>query len=161
MSYHPSKKHRIIDCVASTGIEVSHWSDGSGDAANNPKYCFEWSFAEPSRSIFTFCVWTDEISTADNGASVVELNARKVAENVTRANSKRFHRARRMDQNLAMAFALDAAVRLIVINGDRKAEKQRVLQRGLDPVAWRITSYDDMTGSAVLDRGKLPVAQAS
>lgn len=161
MSSFPSKKHRIIDCVASTGIDVSHWGDGSGDAANNPKYCFEWSFAEPRRSIFTFCVWTDEIATDENGASVVGLNAKKVAENVTRANSKRFHRARRMDQNLAMAFALDAAVRLIVIRGDRKTEKQRVLQRELDPVAWRITSYDDMTGSAVLYRGQPLVAQAS
>ena len=55
-----------------------------------------------------------------------------------------------------MAFFHDAAVRLIVIDGERNAEKQRVQRRELDPVAWKVESYDQMTGLGKLVRGHLP-----
>ena len=154
MIFIPAEKHRILDCVANTGIDVSGWYDTEGEPSSNPKYCYEWSYGDVHRSIFVFNVWVEEIGTEEEQA-IVRMNARKSAEIVTPAKSSRYHRALRTDSNLAMAYFHNAAVRLIVIDGDRDAEKQRVHRRELDPVAWKVESYDQMTGSGKLIRGQL------
>lgn len=163
MMFSPSKKCRVIDCVADTGIDVSCWSVTEGEPASNPKYCYEWSYGDVRRSIFIFNVWKEEIDFTDDDSISIRMNARKTAEFVTVAQSKKYNRARKQDKHLRKAFKKDAAVRIIVLDGDMGSEvnSQRVHLRELDPVAWRIHSYDKLTGAAVLYRGQKPLALAS
>lgn len=160
MIFKPTDKRRIIDCVADTGIDVSPWHQTEGDPSTNPKFCYEWTYSDPKRFIFVFNVWAEEIEEVD-GVTRTCKNSRKTAEAVTPAQSKRYHRARRSDRNLELAYSLDAAVRMIVIDGDRNADKQRVHLRDLDPVAWFVQSYDPMTGSGVVVRGPRPIQLAA
>ena len=160
--YTPSKKIRVIDCVADTGIDVSGWYDTEGEPASNPKYCYEWSYADSKRSIFVFNVWMEELSITGEQVSLT-FNARKTAEHVTPAQSNKYNRARKQDKHLRKAFKRDAAVRIILLSGDMAAidKPQRVTTRELDPVAWRIESYDQLTGAAFLYRGQRPLLLAS
>ncbi len=158
MIYYPTEKRRIIDCVADTGIDIAPWYETSGDPSTNPNYCYEWSYSDHRRFLFVFNVWLEEIEDTGEQVRTVK-NSRKTAEIVTPAQSKRYHRARRSDRNLELAYSVDAAVRMIVIDGERDAEKQRVHKRGLDPVAWYVESYDPLTGNGVVVRGPRPVKQ--
>ena len=50
----PTTKNRVIDLVESAGVDVSEWGKfarGPKWAAANPKYCYEWSFIQPSKVV--------------------------------------------------------------------------------------------------------------
>ena len=84
--YIPSKKIRVIDCVADTGIDVSCWYDTEGEPASNPKYCYEWSYGDSERSIYVFNVWMEELTITDELVSL-RINARETAKHVTQLRS--------------------------------------------------------------------------
>src|SRR5687768_11668377 len=53
-SLKPKRQRRVIDLVAKAGVDVSDWANfagGAARAATNPRYCYEWSFVEPSRVV--------------------------------------------------------------------------------------------------------------
>lgn len=160
--YIPSKKIRVIDCVADTGIDVSCWYDTEGEPASNPKYCYEWSYGDSERSIYVFNVWMEELTITDELVSL-RINARETAKHVTSEQPNKYKRAERQDEHLRKAFQRDAAVRIILLDGDMAAigKPQRVHIRELDPAAWRVESYDRETGAAYLYRGQKPLALAS
>lgn len=50
----PRERLRIIDLVSAAGVDVSDWGNfkrGGGNAASNPKYCYEWSLVEPNKVV--------------------------------------------------------------------------------------------------------------
>ena len=62
-SLKPSKRQRVYDLVQDTGVDVSDWSNmkgGERKAAANPKYCYEWSFIQPS-DVIVVNFWYEEI----------------------------------------------------------------------------------------------------
>jgi hypothetical protein len=50
----PMEHHRIYDLVKKVGVDVSSWvkvKGGKANAPRNPKYCYEWSFLEPGKTV--------------------------------------------------------------------------------------------------------------
>ena len=104
----------------------------------------------------------EELTITDELVSL-RINARETAKHVTSEQPNKYKRAERQDEHLRKAFQRDAAVRIILLDGDMAAigKPQRVHIRELDPAAWRVESYDRETGAAYLYRGQKPLALAS
>jgi hypothetical protein len=53
----PTQKLLVMDLLDQAGVDVSDWKNFKGDVpANNPKYCYNWSFEKPGQLIVV-CLW--------------------------------------------------------------------------------------------------------
>lgn len=155
----PTKQQRVIDLVSAAGVDVSDWAHFEGGekrAASNPKYCYEWSFVEPGRTI-VLNLWYAAMRER-KGVVFMDLNLRSSGrgKEVWRARAEKFDRA------IEEAWKHYQPVRVVIADGemgdadDPKAKPSRVKHRLLDPMPWAVTSYDEKTGDATLTRGALP-----
>ncbi|NWO11379.1 HNH endonuclease [Chromohalobacter salexigens] len=150
----PTRRQRVYDLVHAAGVDVSHWDVSKGNsrsAASNPKYCFDWSFVGESAVVLN--LWHDGMEERE-GIVRYALNPRQTAE---KATGRRLLRARQMDAAIQTAMRARLPIRAIVNAGNRKNASNRttsVKRRLLDPVAWRVESYDDATGHCTLVRSQ-------
>lgn len=158
----PTGRNRVIDLVRAAGIDVSDWGNfkrGKKWAAANPKYCYEWAFTDPS-GIVVLNLWYSNLEES-RGRVLTRINMRKVSEDMARRGSKPvwIKRAAAMDGAIQFAVTKKARIRVLVNEGemrkanDPKQKASTVHARLLDPLPWRIQSYDATTGAAVLVRG--------
>lgn len=152
----PTAKHRLMDLLEQTGMDVSDWANSKGGAsraAANPKYCYEWVFINPKKFV-VLNLWHDFFQERSNGEVYIELNPRQYAGQVSGVESVRAYRG---DEALQLAVKEKLPIRVIVITGRRRAQRtekaSHVEARLLDPVSWRVTQYDWKTGACVLTRG--------
>jgi hypothetical protein len=147
-----------MDLVKDAGIDVSAWADGKGGAAKaaaNPKYCYEWSFVEPGKSVL-FNVWYDQMQETCEGGISCNLNPRDFA---SKRKGPERRRGLEMDKAIKTALIDALPIRIVVLGGRRRnitdpnENASKVSARLLDPVAWSITAYDERTGACTLTRG--------
>ena len=165
----PVARQRVMDLVASAGVDISDWSNykkGPDFAASNPKYCYEWAFVEPGKTV-VLSLWFDHM-LQEQGIIRQRHNFRRFAMELDRTDGKAnlAKRARALDKAIQDAYREKLPVRVIVCDGDmRNAEDEgsgssRVHQRMLDPSSWAVTSYDWEAGDVELTRGAKPAAYA-
>ncbi len=156
----PTSKELVIDLVRAAGIDVSDWANVSGGAAKaavNPKYCYNWAFAEAGHIVVLNLWYT---SLRQNGATIyAELNFTRSAQSLAAAGNPSIQilRAQRAGTAVREAFVHQLPVRVIVNDGNRREVGERgssrVKARKLDAVEWYVNTYDVVTGDALLVRG--------
>jgi hypothetical protein len=149
-----------MDLVQRAGVDVSDWSNYAGKAsAANPRYCYEWAFVETGR-VVVLNVWLNQIEDVE-GVLVLSANMRAAAEHHSEgardADAVWRRRAERFDRAVQLAARDRLPVRLIICDGRRRqlgeAQASKVSKRMLDPVAWRVASYNATSGDFTLKRG--------
>jgi 5-methylcytosine-specific restriction enzyme A len=169
----PLTRERMYDLVKAAGLDVSDWANYRRPAypARNPRYCYEWSFAQEDRLV-VLNLWYSSLT--EEAASVrAALNLRNLAKSIARLLEEAQRgrevkpvwekRTLKMDSDIQIAARTGLPVRVIVcdgemrdlLRGDKQAVKAR--RRMLDPVPWAVTSYDWVTGDTVLTRGAQPM----
>jgi hypothetical protein len=156
----PSERRRIIDLVHEAGHDVRGWAryrKRRGNPAANPKYCYEWAYVQGRKAVI-LNLWFDELQ-ADKRGIFRKLNLRKTATKKGKA-ANFATRAMRMDEAIATAHSQNLPVRVVVCAGKRSSKKaSRVSRRLLDPIPWRVESYDERTGDAVIIRKSAATAK--
>jgi len=155
-SLKPSTKDRIMDLVEAVGIDVTAWK-ASGPA--NPSFCYQWGFASDDRSRILLCLWYDDCELDADGV-LQRWNFRDYIKQIELDGGPKAGRARRVDELLQDAWRLKVPIRVALVEESerKKAAKKegdpsKPDFRELDPVPWRLTHYDWMTGECVLRRG--------
>lgn len=170
----PVTQRAVIDLVRQAGIKVDRWyvrADGTKAATprSNPAYCYNWAFGgngEPSLA----CVWHSSLNI-ENGRIQMRSNVRELALRLERISKDSFKpsdqrdrarkqsaRAKQLDELLSKAAKDNAPVRVIVNEGEVRAEADLGLEssvvrvRHLDPVTWRFSHYDNLSGEFVMHR---------
>ena len=154
-SIKPTEKRRIMDVVEEVGIDVTDWK-ASGPA--NPKYCYQWGFANDDRSHILLCLWYDDCKIDDEGI-YQEWNFREYIKEMEAHGGPKAGRARRVDELLQDAWRLKAPLRIAIVDETDKKKSSKNYGdtsetdfRVLDPIPWRLVHYDWMTGACVLRR---------
>ncbi|WP_342251434.1 HNH endonuclease [Sphingomonas sp. OTU376] len=157
----PTEKGLIIDLVHAAGVDVSDWSNGKLGAAGaktNPKYCYEWAFTEPGKTV-VLNLWHVVLEEEADGRIVHRGNFREdAAVQTARGRYNPWgRRATKLDKALQQAKREGLAIRVILnagIRRERGADKaSQVNRRALDPEPWSLIAYDDETGAHLLARG--------
>lgn len=157
----PTSKHLVFDLVAEAGFNTTDWINSSSQRhafKANPKYCYEWSFVEPSK-VVVLNLWFANMRI-EQGQIVQHNNFRADAEG-NAGKPTWVRRATRLDEALQTALRHNLAVRVIVNDGDMRSkadpnsDPSRVTARELDPTPWTIVAYDWATGANTLARGVL------
>lgn len=158
----PHTRHLVMDLVRDAGLDVSDWSNYKGKhPASNPKYCYEWVFADDDR--IAACIWFDNMKLTAQGHIFQDINLWPI---IKRHESKggrptAARRARTLDLALQRAYRDRIPVHAIVVDGDQAdLEKEQdqssiVRTRLLDPETWSVSEYDWNTGKCVLVRGSI------
>lgn len=155
-SLKPTERLRVMDLLASVGIDVSDWENfkgGAERAASNPKYCYEWSYEDHEKELIVLSLWHENTEIL-NGAIVQRLNLRETAKDA--ASSPQSRRATKMDFSLQKANRLNWPVRVIICDGVRReanTTKSTADSRILDSEQWHIENYDPNNGDCLLVRG--------
>lgn len=154
----PRRRERVMDAVQAAGLDVSDWAR-SPTGASNPKYCYEWAFADERREKVVLCLWFEECEVDSDGSIEQRGNIRPLILRLEGKGTPQAKRARRFDQLLQDAWRLDSTIRVVLVDrsgsakrDDPEQEVSRAAFRQLDPVAWRLSSYDMMTGDYVIRR---------
>ncbi|WND80478.1 HNH endonuclease [Lysobacter capsici] len=150
-----------MDLVEAVGIDVTAWK-ASGPA--NPSFCYQWGFANDDRSRILLCLWYDDCEL-DADDVVQRGSFRDYIKKIESDGGPKAGRARRVDELLQDAWRLKVPIRVALVEESerKKAAKKegdpsKPDFRELDPVPWRLTHYDWMTGECVLRRGPGDVA---
>lgn len=155
-SLKPVERLRVIDLVASVGIDVSDWANFKGGverAASNPKYCYEWSYEDHEKRLIVLSLWYENTEML-YGAVVQRLNLRLTAEEAN--SSPQSRRAIKMDFSLQKAARLSWPVRVILCDGPPResgATRSNADSRTLDNEPWYVKSYNNSNGDCLLVRG--------
>lgn len=150
----PVEKPTVMSLVEKAGIDVSDWKRPNGSPANNPKYCYNWSFEKPGECIVV-CLWYESF-IIDNGEIVYERITRDKESG--RGGSISLRRSRALNRAFRRAYIEKMPVRVIVVDG-KPAQGGRpaaVRARMLDDVHWFVTKYDEGGGRLRLVRGAAP-----
>lgn len=157
----PTAKELVINLVRAAGIDVSDWSNYSGGpekAARNPRYCYEWAFADPGK-VVVLNLW-HELLRDEGGTVFQQLNLRQTARNLKEVSGSgvQIRRALTADEYIRHAFEESLPVRVVINDGVRRKERvrgsSRVRARALDPAVWHVGAYDFVTGKAIIVRGE-------
>jgi 5-methylcytosine-specific restriction protein A len=157
----PTERKRVIDLVRDAGVDVNDWAaceGGEEKAASNPKYCYEWSFVEPKKTV-VLNLWYGKMEERD-GAIVQDLNYRDIAREPANPVGRKT-RAMNMDRAIRTAAEDELPIRVIVCDGkmrdkdDPNATASLVKKRLLDPVPWAVTAYNSNSGQCTVSRGAL------
>jgi 5-methylcytosine-specific restriction protein A len=160
-SLRPTSKELVINLVHAAGIDVSDWSNYSGGAvkaASNPRYCYEWAFADPGK-VVVLNLW-HELLRDEGGAVFQELNMRQTARNLKDVSgiTVQIRRALTADEHIRHAFKGSLPVRVVINDGVRRQERtrgsSRVRARTLDTMVWHVGAYDFVSGTAIIVRGE-------
>lgn len=153
----PTEHHRVIDLVEAAGLDVTDWANfegGASKAATNPRYCYEWAFAQPGRAVVVN-FWFDDLVASEAGVAL-RLNA----ANRTDLEGNRRVRVRRLFDAIAQAAAENLPVRVIVNTGTALGSdegegmsKDRVRRRLLDPIPWHVAAVDGSSLTCEIRRG--------
>lgn len=150
----PTLKSRVYDLVREAGIDVSDWANYKrpNSPASNPKYCYNWAFEDSDKIVL--CLWYAEMMS--DGAGIHQLqNYRVAAGDRVRWSGSQRRRAKAMDDAIRSAWERNLPVRVIVVDGQRRDETGASSSKGqkrlLDPVPWRVASYED-DGQCRLER---------
>jgi hypothetical protein len=163
----PTARPRVMDLVREAEVDVSDWSNfKGGNAAANPKYCFEWSFIQPGR-VVVLSWWHGDLCE-EGGVVCVKLNLREVARNAEqRGKGAWTRRARKFDRAVKEANDQKLPIRMIINDGERRnmndpeLRPSKVKRRLLDPSPWSVKAYDEETGQFTLVRSPSPTARES
>ncbi len=53
----PRQKFTVMRLLQEAGVDTSDWKNYKGRSpAANPKYCYNWAFEEPGKTIVV-CIW--------------------------------------------------------------------------------------------------------
>jgi hypothetical protein len=161
--------------VENCGVNVQPWRvrrDGSpvSNPEVNPQHCYEWAFGGKDEPI-ALCVWHLHLKVR-SGNIVYEDNVRELALALDRQAEQAFapadvisrsrsqaKRARKFDALLQLATRHPRPIRLIVLEGDLRNEREPGLDassvrfRRVDTEPWRLEGYDWGSGAFVLTRG--------
>lgn len=155
----PIRQQRVIDLVRQAGVDVTDWANyknGRDNPGANPKYCYEWAFVQPG-ALIVLNLWYDSMLEV-NGGVEQHFNFRGSAALQEKSGPRKVRR-RRMEEAIALAYRSGLPVRIIVLNGNRRAAQEtmgkplRVSARLLDPIPWAVATFNDHTGEVVLRRG--------
>jgi 5-methylcytosine-specific restriction enzyme A len=157
----PAGKPRVIDLVRAAGLDVADWSNsrrGPQGASTNPKFCYEWVFADGRTTVLS--LWHDALSV-EAERIVHRANFRDdAAVQVRMGRAAPWGvRARRMDDAVREAWESGRTVCVILNAGLRRdpqaphARSSSVTARVLDPEPWSVAAYDIGDGAHLLVRG--------
>lgn len=174
-SLSPTERLGIMAAVEDCGVNVQPWrvrGDGSAAAKPeiNPQYCYEWAFGGRDEPI-ALCVWHVHLAVR-SGNIIYEDNVRQLAIALDRQAEQPFapadvisrsrsqaKRARKFDALLQLAARRPRSIRLILLEGDLRNEREPGLDassvrfRRVDIEPWHLESYDWISGVFVLTRG--------
>jgi hypothetical protein len=155
-SLRPTKKDNIIDVVAQTGIDVTDWvASTRGNPNTNPKYCFEWVFADGSVTLF--CLWFKHMRSDESGIYQTNTLWPDIKGYEATGNTKNAKSAGRLDREIQRAFVERKPVRVAIVDGRMRASvfdtKSVVEFRHLDSEPWFVASFDYENGTYVIRRG--------
>lgn len=156
----PLGKKTVYANLQELGFDVSDWVNYKTPSrpAANPKYCYEWSFLEPTRFV-AMNIWHPEIS--DDGRLTHSNNYRR--DEILNSRSIWKRRAGVVDRNIQTAFLEQLPIHVMVLAGRRRDRKNpaspasKPYARMLDKATWAVTEYDFASGDFTLTRGVLPV----
>lgn len=155
----PRVKRNVMDLVAEAGLDVSDWANYRGAApAANPKYCYEWAFAQPGVGV-VLNLWHPRCQ--QDGDDIVQRNNLRADELTyqSRGEHSWARRARGVDEAIRTAMRSKLPIRVILLDGvmrnveDEEADASSIKKRDLDPEFWSVREYDAKTGQHVLVRG--------
>jgi 5-methylcytosine-specific restriction enzyme A len=158
----PLEHHRIYDLVKKAGVDVSSWANikgGKAKARTNPKYCYEWSFLQPGKTV-VLNLWHTHLQE-DHGLIWRNVNLRDSAVR-SEWNPVLKRRALNMDRHIQAAYLEQLPARVVLLDGrirareDTSGKPSQAKKRTLDPVKWAITDYDWATGACTVTRGAIP-----
>jgi len=163
----PTKKHLVMDLLASAAVDVSHWKNYKGKSpAANPKYCYNWSFEQAGERV-AVCLWHRELEL-HKGTTIFRRKPRHRSSIRKEPGASVWNkRSEEFGRNLELAYRQALPVRVIIIEGKQRnpaeanPKASSVEVRMLDPISWAVTEYDYATGACALVRGKDPVAPAT
>lgn len=156
-SMRPAERLRVMDLLASAGIDVSDWANFKGGverAASNPKYCYEWSYEDHEKQLIVLNLWHKNTEALD-GEVVQKLNLRQTAAQAH--SSPQSRRAIKMDFSLQKAARLSWPVRVILCDGPPResgATRSNADKRMIDSEPWHVESYNINNGDCLLVRGR-------
>jgi 5-methylcytosine-specific restriction protein A len=161
----PKGKETVHGILTRLGHNLSDWNNIKGGPAKapvNPKYCYNWSFANPGKSI-AVCLWYAEIGY--NETSIFQANnlrGEPLSDSIVSKNVW-MRRAGAVDRDILRAYLDRLPIDAILLSGARRdrtdpsAKASRVSRRQLDTVRWAVTDYDFETGDFILTRAAKPV----
>lgn len=163
-SLKPRRKGLIFDLARELGFDVADWIASASvpnKIKSNPKYCYDWAFVQPG-VVAIFNLWHGAMRVSD-GRIVYTDNFRENAEFHRLNGGKRqwVTRGRQLDLAVAAAVKGNLPVRVIVVDGQRRAtedpnsESSTVSHRQIDPVEWHVDHYSP-EGAVMLVRGPRP-----
>lgn len=154
----PQNRQRVMDLVASAGIDVSDWANfkgGKKSAASNPKYCYEWSFVQQGGPV-VLNIWHAHLKES-HGLVSVTYNHRKYDPRMAKI-SVWASRSKKFDLAIQDAIKHRYSIRMIINEGTRRkpneAKASHVDFRFLDTLPWSVQSYNWQTGECTLVRGE-------
>jgi 5-methylcytosine-specific restriction enzyme A len=157
----PTRKELIFDLAAEAGLDVQDWIESSKSRHSpnaNPKYCYEWAFIEPDKTVILNLWHSDMVETA--GRIVQHGNYRADAQKYGAAGKPVWkRRALTVDRALQAALRGNLPIRVVVLDGtvrdrlDPFSAPSHVTARQLDPEPWTINWYRQDTGEHELARG--------
>jgi 5-methylcytosine-specific restriction enzyme A len=148
-----------MDMVASAGLDVSDWQNFKGGrlkARANPKYCYEWAFVDPAKTVVV-TLWFRDLK---DESGLVEQRFNLKNANAVEVSPVRRARRNRMLEALQTAHKRQLPVRVIMVDG-KQGELGKttsvVNMRKLDAVPWAVAQIRS-DGEIILRRG-LPAAK--
>lgn len=150
-----------MDLLRQAGFDVSDWASslrGERGAAMNPKYCYEWAFAEEGRAV-ALNLWHSELKHEPGSVRCVANYRRDAEQNRNMGRNAWVGRALRVDGAIRLAYEQGLPVHVILNDGLRRrqgdptAQTSKVTARELDPIVWRVAEYDPVNGECILMRG--------
>lgn len=143
----PVKKRTVMELVSQAGIDTSDWANFKGKhAANNPKYCYNWSFSDSIENVIVVNLWYDRL-TLNKGKIYSELNPRAI-----NGDSVRKQRVEHLDHSIAKAYEQKIPLRVILL-GKKEGSKTPDF-RTLDTKYWYVHSYDNGNCKIIRDHSK-------
>ncbi|MEN3951736.1 HNH endonuclease signature motif containing protein [Iodidimonas sp. SYSU 1G8] len=156
----PKRKELVFDLLEKIGLDTSDWksSYSSKNYKANPKYCYEWGYAEPGRFI-VLNLWHDSLILKDSIVSY-QGNYRDDALVHSRPGGKPAwaRRANKVDLLLQSAFKYNLPIYVIINDGSKRntgdpnATPSVVTARQLDSEIWSVRNYDSSNGEFELYR---------
>lgn len=155
----PTERKTVMELLAEAEHDVSDWANYKGGkkrASANPKYCYDWAFVSPGKSV-ALSLWFEELEER-GGTLVREIRLNHLTPAIAKPSQRSTwtRRGKAMFAAIRLAHEQDLPVRVIIGVGARSdfdaGVKSTIKLRLLDPVCWKVTSFNESEGAALLMR---------
>jgi 5-methylcytosine-specific restriction protein A len=160
-SLKPKTVQLVMSLLQQAGVGVSDWKNYRGRSpAANPKYCYNWSFAEPDKLV-AVCIWHSSIRIQDE-MLVCSLKPRIPTGLSPTSEAIWKRRSDALLDDLSLSYRQRLPLRAIILEGDqfnkeKNPKASKVKLRLLDTTPWAVVEHEPARREFLLVRGADPV----